>query len=119
MALAVACDIHPLNNLRVVQYLKRELGQSQETIDTWMRHWIAAGFRGLEAQATRHTADGRFMFGDSVSLADVLLVPQMYNARRCNCDLTPFHTLTRITAALEARPEFRAAAPELQPDAVT
>jgi maleylacetoacetate isomerase len=119
MALSIACDIHPLNNLRVAQYLKRELGQSQESVDSWMRHWIATGFRWLEAQVTRHTADGRCMFGDAVSLADVCLVPQMYNARRFNCDLTSFPTLTRIAESLESRPEFRAAAPERQPDAVT
>lgn len=118
MAQLVACDIHPINNLRVQKYLKGTLGQAQPAIDEWVRHWIGEGFRALEAMAVRHTADGRCLFGDAVTLADVCLVPQMYNARRVNFDFAPYPTLSRIGASLETRPEFQAAAPERQSDAV-
>ena len=118
MAQLLACDIHPLNNLRVLRYLKSQLAQPQEAIDAWARHWIGAGFAALEAQAVRHTADGHCLYGNAVTLADVCLVPQLYNARRFDCELGAFPTLVRIGAALEARPEFQAAAPERQSDAV-
>ena len=118
MAQLLACDIHPLNNLRVLRYLKSQLAQPQEAIDAWARHWIGAGFAALEAQAVRHTADGHCLYGNAVTLADVCLVPQLYNARRFDCELGAYPTLVRIGAALEARPEFQAAAPERQSDAV-
>jgi maleylpyruvate isomerase len=117
MALAVACDMHPLNNLRVLNYLRSPLGQDEAAVDTWYRHWIAAGFRGLEEEAKRSSGDGRHLFGASVTLADVFLVPQMFNARRFNCNLEPFPTLRAICAHLEALPEFDRAAPNAQPDA--
>jgi maleylacetoacetate isomerase/maleylpyruvate isomerase len=117
MALAIACDIHPLNNLRVLNYLRRDLGQNDAGVNTWYRHWVAEGFRGLELQAAKHSAAGRYCFGDSLSLADVCLVPQMYNARRFKCDLTPFPKLTAISTHLETLPAFDAARPEAQPDA--
>jgi maleylacetoacetate isomerase len=117
MAQIVACDIHPLNNLRVLKYLKTPLGQGQDAIDEWVRHWIGLGFAALEAQATRYTADGRCLFGDAITLADICLVPQAYNARRFNCELAPYPTLNRIIESLQARPEFQAAAPERQCDA--
>ena len=117
MALAIACDIHPLNNLRVLNYLRGELKQDDAGVNTWYRHWITEGFRGLEKQAAEHSDGGRYCHGDSVSLADVLLVPQMFNARRFETDLTPFPTLTTISAHLESLPAFADARPEVQPDA--
>jgi maleylpyruvate isomerase len=117
MALAVACDMHPLNNLRVLKYLRSPLGHNEDTVNAWYHHWVAAGFRGLEADAQRATGDGQHMFGKSVTLADVYIVPQMYNARRFNCDLEPYPTLRSICAHLETLPAFAKAAPEAQPDA--
>jgi len=117
MALAIACDIHPLNNLRVLHYLRRELGQSDDGVNSWYRHWIAEGFRGLELQVAKYSSEQRYCFGDSLSLADVCLVPQMYNARRFNCDLSPFPALVAIGTHLETLPAFEKARPEAQPDA--
>jgi maleylpyruvate isomerase len=117
MALAIACDMHPLNNLRVLNYLRSPLGQDEETVNAWYRHWIAVGFSGLEQEARRATGDGRHMFGQSVTVADVYLVPQMFNARRFKCDLAPYPTLRAISAHLESLPAFAKAAPEAQPNA--
>jgi len=117
MAMAIACEIHPLNNLRVLNYLRDQLEQDDEGIGTWYRHWVSEDFRGLEVQAREFSANGRYCFGDAVSLADVLLVPQMFNARRFKTDLTPFPTLVGISTHLEALPAFAAARPEVQPDA--
>ena len=117
LALAIACDLHPLNNLQVLNYLRSPLGQDEATVDTWYRHWIAEGFRGLEEEAKRASGDGCHMFGTDVTLADVCLVPQVFNARRFKCDLDPFPTLTGICAHLETLPEFKRAAPDAQPDA--
>jgi maleylacetoacetate isomerase len=117
MALAIACDIHPLNNLRVLQYLRRELGADEETVTRWVRHWIAQGFTALEAWIVRHSQDGRHCFGAAVTAADVCLVPQVYNARRYGLDLAPWPRLTAVATALETLPAFAAALPELQPDA--
>lgn len=114
MALAIACDIHPLNNLRVLNYLRQDLGQNDDGVNTWYRHWINEGFRGLEQQVARHTSARRYCFGDSVSLADVCLVPQVYNARRFKVDLTPYPTLVAISTHLESLPAFDAARPEAQ-----
>jgi maleylpyruvate isomerase len=117
MALAIACDIHPLNNLRVLNYLRERLGQDEDGVNTWYRHWVSEGFRGLEQQVARHSSARRHCFGDSLSLADVCLVPQIYNARRFNVDLTPFPTLVAISTHLESLPAFALARPEAQPDA--
>jgi maleylacetoacetate isomerase len=117
LALNVACDIHPLNNLRVLNYLRSPLGQDQAVVDAWYRHWIAEGFRGLEEEAKRASGDGRHLFGTQVTLADVCIVPQMFNARRFKCDVESFPTLRAICAHLEALPEFARAAPGAQPDA--
>jgi maleylacetoacetate isomerase len=117
MALSIACDIHPLNNLRVLEYLKNTLGQSDETTANWYRHWITEGFRGLEHEARTYSTSNRYLYGDAVSLADVCLVPQMFNARRFATDLTPFPTLVAITTHLETLPAFAAARPDAQPDA--
>lgn len=117
MALTIACDLHPLNNLRVLKYLRSPLGHDEAAVDTWYRHWIAEGFRGLEEEAKRASGDGRHMFGTKVTLADVCLVPQVFNARRFKCNLDPFPTLRGICAHLEILPEFARAAPDAQPDA--
>lgn len=117
MALAIACDIHPLNNLRVLNYLRKDLAQNDDGVNTWYRHWVAEGFRGLETQVAKHSSARHHCFGDSLSLADVCLVPQMYNARRFHCDLTPFPTLVAISTHLETLPAFDTARPETQPDA--
>lgn len=112
MALAIACDIHPLNNLRVLNYLRSPLGHDAETVSAWYRHWIAVGFGGLEQEARRATGDGHHMFGDSVTVADIYLAPQMYNARRFNCDIEPYPTLRGICAHLESLAAFAKAAPK-------
>ena len=117
LALCIACEIHPLNNLRVLNYLRDELKQDDAGVGTWYRHWVSEGFRGIEQQAREFSATGRYCFGDAVSLADVYLVPQMFNARRFKADLTPYPTLVGISTHLESLPAFAAARPEVQPDA--
>lgn len=116
MALDIACEMHPLCNLRVLRYLAEELDQDEPSINRWYRHWMAAGFGGLETAVGRYSS-GQYCFGDRISLADVCLVPQMNNARRFGCDLSPYAALTRIAEALEQHPAFIAARPETQPDA--
>ncbi|HKD54013.1 MAG TPA: maleylacetoacetate isomerase [Steroidobacteraceae bacterium] len=116
LALAVACDIHPLNNLRVLDYLRVQ-GLADAAVNRWYAHWITLGFTALEQQARRLSGDGRHLFGTSVTLADVCLVPQMANARRFRCDVAPFPTLRGISAHLESLPAFARAAPDAQPDA--
>jgi maleylpyruvate isomerase len=117
LALAVACDIHPLNNLRVLNYLRTQLAQDDHAVNAWYAHWIATGLAPLEGEARRLSGDGRHMYGTSVTLADVCIVPQMANARRFNCDLAPYPTLCAICAYLESLPAFARAAPAVQPDA--
>lgn len=107
-ALVIAADIHPIDNLRVLRYLKDKMGQSQEAVDTWYRHWILEGFAALEAMAPE---DGLFG-GDLPNLADVCLVPQMANARRLDTSLSAFPKLVRIDAVLTALPAFVAAHPD-------
>lgn len=107
-ALTIAADIHPLNNLRVLNYLRGELAQDKDGVTAWYHHWIAEGFAALEAGAP----DSGLFGGDSPDLADVCLVPQMSNARRFAVDLAPYPRLVRIDAALCALPAFAAAAPE-------
>jgi maleylacetoacetate isomerase len=110
MAMAVACDIHPLNNLRVLRYLKHELGHSQDETDAWYAHWISEGLPGLEAMAAPKA--GRFLFGDAPTGADVCLVPQLYNARRFDVPLGDYPTLlraeenaNRLDAFIKAHPD--------------
>ncbi len=117
MAQLVACDIHPLNNLRVLKYLKSSLGHDQAEIDTWYRHWIAEGFTALERLVQPAAADQGYCFGDQITLADVCLAPQIWNARRFECDLSPFPKLLAIDAKLQQHPAFKKAAPENQFDA--
>ena len=119
LALAIACDIHPLNNSRVLHYLRAPLGCDETAVNAWYAHWIAAGFAALEQEAKRLSGDGRHLYGTSVTLADVCLVPQMYNAQRFKCDLEPYPTLTAISTHLETLPAFARAAPQAQPDAST
>jgi len=116
MAQTIGCEIHPLNNLRVLKYLKDPMGQDQESVNTWYRHWVSLGFEALEAMVAQHGSE-RYCFGDRVSLADVCLVPQMFNARRFETDLTPYPNLVRIDAYLQGLDAFAKAAPEVQPDA--
>lgn len=115
-ALAIACEIHPLNNLRVLGYLKGQLGHDQATVDTWYRHWTVDGISACEKLVRKSTASA-FCFGDTASLADICLVPQMFNARRFNCDLASVPRLVAIDAACQAMPAFAKAAPGAQPDA--
>lgn len=107
-AMIIIADIHPLNNLRMLKYLKAQMAQDQSAVDDWYRHWVAEGFAALEALAPN---DGVFG-GEEPDLTDVCLVPQMANARRFDLDLTPFPKLVRIDAALQAIPAFAAAHPE-------
>jgi maleylpyruvate isomerase len=117
LTLAVACDIHPLMNLRVLNYLRAEAQQDDAGVDRWYAHWIARGFSALEQQVRSTGGDGRYMFGGAVTLADVCIVPQMYNARRFKCDTAPYPLLNSICAHLERLPAFARAAPEAQPQA--
>jgi maleylacetoacetate isomerase len=110
----IACDIHPLNNLRVLQYLESSLNVAQAARDEWYRHWIAAGFAALEDALGRDEARGRFCFGDEAGMADVCLVPQIYNARRYSVDLTPYPRIVAVDAACGELPAFASAAPEKQ-----
>jgi maleylacetoacetate isomerase len=111
----VAADIHPINNLRVLRYLKEPLGQTQATIDAWARNWISAGLAALESFAARF--GGRFVYGDSMTLADLCLVPQLYNARRVTTDLSVFPRLLAAEAAILGEKRLAQAHPERQPDA--
>jgi maleylacetoacetate isomerase len=117
LALAVACDIHPINNTRVLSYLTGTLGVTEEQKNGWYKYWIDTGFEALETRLARERATGRFCHGDAPTVADICLVPQMANARRVEFDFTPYPTLVRIEAACVALPAFAAAAPAKQPDA--
>jgi len=116
LAQLIACEIHPLNNLRVLKYLRGELELDEAAVSKWYSHWIAEALGPLETLVTRF-GGGKYCYGDSLSLADVCLVPQMFNARRFSCDLTPYPTLVRIADALASEPAFAAAAPDRQLDA--
>ncbi|MGP1396960.1 MAG: maleylacetoacetate isomerase [Inquilinaceae bacterium] len=117
LAQAIACDIHPVNNLRVLQYLTGTLKISEADRDAWYRHWIAEGFAGLEKMLKIAPQTGRFCHGNVPGLADVFLVPQIYNARRYDCDLAPYPIIRRIETECLALPEFADTAPDRQPDA--
>ena len=117
LALAIACDIHPLNNTRVMRYLERELGADENARHRWIRHWIEEGFASFEELIARHPSTGLFCEGDTPTLADICLVPQVYNARRFGVDMAEFPTLDSIVATCLALSAFDAARPENQPDA--
>ena len=114
MAQLIICDIHPLNNLRVLQYLEGPLAQAPSTREAWYRHWIEAGFAALEELLGRDPSRGRFCHGESPSIADVCLVPQVFNARRFSVDLNPYPQIVAIDAACHELAAFAGAAPEKQ-----
>lgn len=115
-ALTVACDIHPLNNLRVLNYLRSEFLCEQDVINRWMRHWVTIGLTSLESFAARY--GGRYLWKDRVSLADLCLLPQLYNARRVATDLEAFPRLNAIEAALLACDWAVLAGPDRHPDRI-
>jgi maleylpyruvate isomerase len=117
LAQIVACDIHPIDNLRVLRYLSKEFGQDEKAIERWFNHWIIEGFRGFEALIAGNEQTGEFCHGDTPGLADICLFPQVINAQRYALDLSPFPTLKRIFERCEKVPEFAKARPENQPDA--
>jgi len=117
IALAICCDVHPLNNLRVLRYLVRTLNVGEEAKDAWYRHWIDTGLTALEAQLASDAPTGRFCHGDVPTVADICLVPQLANARRTNIPLDGYPTLLRIDANSRALEAFARAAPDRQPDA--
>ena len=117
LALIIGCDIHPINNLRVLRYLVKDAGLTEEAKNAWYVHWVQEGFAALEAQLADSAALGRFCHGNSPTIADCLLVPQVFNAVRFNIDMTPYPVIVRIDAALRELPAFAAAHPSAQPDA--
>jgi len=117
IALAIACDIHPLNNLRVLRYLVRDLKVSEEDKNAWYRHWCEQGLAALEAKISADGRAGKFCFGDTPTLADCCLVPQIFNARRLDCDLSGMPTLLRIMENCAKVDAFAMAEPSKQPDA--
>ncbi|ASU40086.1 maleylacetoacetate isomerase [Herbaspirillum sp. meg3] len=117
ISLAIACDIHPLNNLRVLRMLKQELGVSEEVKQQWIQHWVKLGFAALEQQLAASPQRGRFCFGDTPTMADCCLIPQIFNARRFEVDMTPYPTLAAIDEACGQLKAFQLAQPSAQPDA--
>ncbi len=117
LAQLVASEIHPLDNLRVLKYLVHELEVDDAAKLAWYHHWIHEGFAALEAMLTREAGTGEFCHGDTPTLADICLVPQVFNAERFDCDLSAYPTIRRIVATCRALPAFQQAAPEAQPDA--
>ena len=117
IAQMIACDIHPLANLRVLRYLKRQLGHDQLTIDNWYRHWVEDGLERLESFVAGQKQFGKFLFNDNPSIADCLLVPQLHNAQRLDCDLSAIPILSAIGRHCAGLDAFRSAHPANQPDA--
>ena len=117
LALMVACEIHPLNNLRVLRYLVRDLKVTEEQKDEWYRHWVLTGLEPLETRLANDSASGNFCHGDAPGLADICLVPQLANARRFNIALDAFPTLVRVEQNCMALKPFQDAAPSAQADA--
>ena len=117
LAYAVACDIHPVNNLRVARFIKREYGKSDDEVFAWQRHWIEVGFDALETILSRDAETGTFCHGNTPTIADICLIPQVANARRVNLDIARWPTIARIEAHALAHPAFDAALPKNQPDA--
>jgi len=117
LSLLVACEIHPLNNLRTLQHLRKQLGQSEEQIGAWYRHWIAVGFAKLEADLASSRQTGKFSHGDAPTMADCCLVPQVFNARRYEFDPKPYPAIMRVFDACMKLDAFERAQPSQQPDA--
>lgn len=117
LSLAIACEIHPLNNLRVLRYLKHALAVDEAQKTAWIQHWIKLGFTALEQQLAADTTRGHFCVGDAPTMADCFLIPQIFNARRFEVDMAPYPTLCAIEAACNALPAFEQAHPAQQPDA--
>jgi maleylpyruvate isomerase len=117
VALQVACEIHPLDNLRVLRYLKHELGVDDEAKNRWYRHWVETGLESLEARLSNDPRVGKFVFGDAPSVADVCLIPQIFNAQRFGIDTQRYSTIQRIDDAARGLDAFARAAPQTQPDA--
>jgi len=117
LSLLIACEIHPVNNLRVLQHLRKALGQSEEAVNAWYRHWIADGLAKFEADLTRINAGGRFCHGDAPSMADCCLVPQIFNAQRYQCDTAPYPATMRVFAECMKIDAFDRAQSSKQPDA--
>jgi len=116
LALSIACDIHPLQNLRVLNHLREEFGQDQAGIDRWARRWIESGLSAYEATLIASGRSGAFSFGDAPTLADICLIPQVFGAQRFGADISGLKTIARITTHAEAHPAFYAAHPSRQPD---
>jgi maleylpyruvate isomerase len=116
LALSIACEIHPLQNLRVLSYLKATLGHDQATVDQWCRHWIRGGLEAYEATLVRAGTAGAFSFGDQPTLADICLMPQVFSAERFGADISDLKTIQRIKASADKHPAFAAAHPAKQPD---
>jgi maleylpyruvate isomerase len=117
MALIIACEVHPIQNLRVLVHLKKNLNQSDDDLNHWAQHWIHLGLSAFESMVAAGASRGKFCVGDAPTFADICLVPQLANARRFRCDLVPYPTLLRIEAACNVLSAFADAAPEKQPDA--
>ena len=117
LSLLVACEIHPLNNLRTLVYLRKSLSQSEEQIATWYRHWIADGLAKLEADLAHNRQTGKFAHGDAPTMADCCIVPQVFNAKRYDSDLAPYPTVMRVFDACMKLEAFDRAQPSRQPDA--
>ena len=115
----IGCEIHPLQNLRVLKYLRAEYGQDDDGVAAWCREWIAQGFTAFENLAMARSVGKQYSFGDSLSLADVWLVPQVYNARRFGLDLTQYPVISSVDAHCQALNAFADAHPDKQPDAPT
>lgn len=117
LAMLVACEIHPLNNLRVLQHLKGALGQNDGQVNAWYRHWVADGLAKFEADLATTTATGKFCHGNTPTMADCCLVPQIFNARRYECDITSYPIIMRVFAECMQLDAFDRAQPSKQPDA--
>jgi maleylpyruvate isomerase len=117
LAAIVGCDIHPINNRRILEYLRKEFGANEEAVNAWCATWITAGFDAYEALLASDSQRGRYSFGDGPTLADVYLIPQVESARRFKVDLTRWSLIAAVDAACSELDAFRLAAPALQPDA--
>ena len=117
IALAIACEIHPLNNLRVLRYLVKTLGLSEEQKNTWYRHWVEQGLASLETRLVAEARSGLYALGDAITIADVVIVPQIFNAQRMDCNLGSVPTVMRIFDHCMQLPAFIDAQPSAQPDA--